>query len=244
MNIKTVKDADELAETAAKIIITLARQAVAIKNNFSIALSGGSTPKRLYELLANTDRDFVSEMPWDRIIFFFSDERYVPPSDPESNYRMANEAMLSHVPVLQSHIHRFLTETSDPHAVAVDYQWKLRASFETVLPRFDLILLGLGPDGHTASLFPGTTALNETKRWVVETWVEKFQSFRFTMTLPVLNNAAQVMFLVSGKDKANILRDVLIDGPNAFPAQLIKPTNGELTWLVDEPAASKLAQNT
>jgi 6-phosphogluconolactonase len=240
-NVVILDSADELAETAARAIVACAGEAVSTKNSFSIALSGGSTPKRLYELLANPRREFRSQMPWDRTLFFWSDERNVPPDHPDSNYRMTNEAMLAHVPVPSSNIHRFLTELGDAAAVATDYETQLKKSFHDSLPRFDLVLLGLGTDGHTASLFPGTTALDETKRWVVANWVEKFNSYRFTMTLPVLNNASNVMFLVSGEDKAPILKDVLSDGPPQFPAQLINPTHGNLKWLILGPQPSQPA---
>jgi 6-phosphogluconolactonase len=231
-NVAILDSADELAEAAAQAIISSATEAVTTKDFFSIALSGGSTPKRLYELLANPEKEFRNRLPWDRTLFFWTDERNVPPDHPDSNYRMTYEAMLAHVPVPTSNIHRFTTELGDAEAVAADYEAQLKESFRDFLPRFDLVLLGLGTDGHTASLFPGTPALAETKRWVVANRVEKLNSFRFTMTLPVLNNASQVMFLVSGQDKAAILKDVLTDGPTRFPAQLITPTDGELKWLV------------
>jgi 6-phosphogluconolactonase len=239
-NVQILNSADELAEAAARSLVAIAQQAVSTKNNFTIALSGGSTPKRLYELLANSNREFRGQFPWEHTHFFWTDERHVGPDHPDSNYRMTNEAMLGHVAVPGSNVHRFLAELSDAEAVASNYEHQLADSFDNSLPRFDLILLGLGPDGHTASLFPGTTAVSELKRWVVAPWVEKFKSFRLTMTLPVLNNAAEVMFLVSGEDKASILKEILSDGPAVFPAQLIQPTNGELSWLVDKPAACKL----
>jgi 6-phosphogluconolactonase len=240
VNLEILNTADELAEAAARSIVTIASHALSVKNNFTIALSGGSTPKRLYELLANPKKEFRSQMPWENTIFFWTDERHVSPDHADSNYRMTNEAMLSHVPVPGTNVHRFLAELSNAEAVATNYELQLSDGFDGSLPRFDLILLGLGTDGHTASLFPGTTALAEVKTWVVAPWVEKFKSFRLTMTLPVLNNAAAVMFLVSGDDKASILRDVLSEGLPRFPAQQINPTNGELTWLVDRAAASKL----
>jgi len=240
VNIRIVNTADELAEEAARTIVALAQQAVSTKNNFTIALAGGSTPKRLYELLANPAREFRNEMPWGQTLFFWTDERHVGPDHQDSNYRMTHEAMLEHVEVPSSHIHRYFSEMADAEVVALNYARQLECSFDGSLPGFDLILLGLGPDGHTASLFPGTDAILESMRLVVAPWVEKFKSFRLTMTLPVLNNAAHVMFLVSGEDKAGILSEVLHDGPLVFPAQLIAPTSGELTWIVDKAAASKL----
>ncbi|HEY6805311.1 MAG TPA: 6-phosphogluconolactonase [Pyrinomonadaceae bacterium] len=237
-NVQILSDADELAEAAAQAIVSLARNAVSARGAFTIALSGGSTPKRLYELLANPGREYRDQFPWSQTLFFWTDERHVPPDNSESNFRMTDEAMLSHVPVPGGNVHRFLAELPDAQEVASEYETQLRNSFQNSLPAFDLILLGLGPDGHTASLFPGTTALTETERWVTAPWVEKFNSYRLTMTLPVLNNAAVVMFLVSGKDKATILNEVLSEGEAKFPAQLIKPTHGELRWLVDKAAIS------
>jgi 6-phosphogluconolactonase len=235
-----LEPADQLAEEAARSIVVLANNAVSARNNFTIALSGGSTPKRLYELLANPQQEFRNQMPWAQTVFFWTDERHVPPDHSDSNYRMTCEALLAHVPVPSSNVHRFMAEISDADSVASNYEVQLADSFGNNLPRFDLVLLGLGPDGHTASLFPSTTAVSELKRWVVANWVEKFKSFRLTMTLPVLNNAALVMFLVSGEDKASILSEVLSADSVRFPAQQIRPTNGELSWLADEPAASKL----
>jgi 6-phosphogluconolactonase len=239
-NLQIVNSADDLAVAAARSIISIAAKALSIKNNFTLALSGGSTPKRLYELLANPGKEFRDQFPWTRTLFFWTDERHVPPDHPDSNYRMSYDAMLEHTGVPGSNVHRFFSEMDDAEIVALNYERQLECSFDNSLPRFDLILLGLGPDGHTASLFPGTTAVSELERFVVATWVEKFKSFRLTMTLPVLNNAAEVMFLVSGEDKASILSEVLRGGPPLFPAQLVKPTHGELTWLVDKAAATKL----
>jgi len=213
-----------------------------VSNNgtVTIALSGGSTPKRLYELLANADEEFFSQISWGQVQFFWTDERHVGPDHPDSNYRMVNEAMLSKVPIESAQVHRMLGELTDPNEAAHRYDSLLKKTFDSELPRFDLVLLGLGNDGHTASLFPGTTALLEQHQLVTAPWVEKLNSHRLTMTLPLLNNAATIVFLVSGSEKADILSQVL-DGPRSqFPAQLINPVNGQLTWLVDRAAATNL----
>jgi 6-phosphogluconolactonase len=198
----------------------------------------------MFAILAGDDA-LRSRMPWGRVHFFWGDERHVPPDHPDSNYRMASEAMLSKVPVPVENIHRIRAENPDAGKAAEDYEQELRGFFKLEpgqLPAFDCVFLGMGPDGHTASLFPATKALHERKRLVVSNWVDKFQSFRITMTAPVLNNADMVIFLVSGEEKAEPLREVL-EGEkqtDRFPSQLIEPTHGKLLWLVDRAAARKL----
>lgn len=204
-----------------------------------MALSGGSTPKILYQLLADATQPFHEQIPWAKIHFFWSDERHVPPDHPDSNYRMANEAMLSRVSVLSDNIHRVAGEKPNAAEAADDYEQTLKELTKESLPQLDLILLGLGSDGHTASIFPGSEVLHETKRLVAAPWVEKLKTYRITMTLPLLNNGASVLFLVSGSDKAGIVKEVL-EGPNQYPAQAVKPTNGELLWLLDQEAAKAL----
>jgi 6-phosphogluconolactonase len=209
-----------------------------------VALSGGSTPKALFSLLVEDD-SFTNKIPWDKIHFFWGDERHVPPQDEQSNFRMADEIMLAKAHVRAENIHRMRTEQSDSEKVAQDYEKELLKFFQLAtdqLPIFNFNLLGLGPDGHTASLFPGTKALYAYNRLVVANWVEKFETHRITMTAPVLNNADTIVFLVSGQDKAEVLQKVL-DGdhqPDLLPAQLIRPTHGKLIWLVDQAAASRL----
>ena len=217
-------------------------EAVGQRGRFTIALAGGSTPKSLYNLLATNAR---TTLPWDRMFFFWGDERHVPPTDPESNYRMADEAMLSKVPVPPGNVFRIKTENPEAAAAAEDYEKTIRKFFALEagqFPRFDLILLGMGPDGHTASLFPGTTALQEKLRLVVANWVEKMKTHRISLTLPVLNAARCVTFLVSGTDKAPALKAVLEENvpPEQYPAKLIKPSDGKLIWLIDRAAASQL----
>ncbi len=238
-DIRILNAPQELFQAAAAEFIALASTAIRDHRKFTVALSGGSTPKSLYSVLAR------SALPWDKIFFFWSDERHVPPDHPESNYRMAKEALLSKVPVPPENIFRVRAEEKDANVVAKDYEEALRSFFGLrpgEFPRFDLILLGLGPDGHTASLFPNTAALNETKLLVVANWVEKFKANRITFTYPVLNNAACVIFLVSGADKADMVRTVLEDGRADLPSQRVHPVNGRLLWLLDKGAASKLSK--
>ena len=238
-DIRILNAPQELFQAAAAEFIALASTAIRDHRKFTVALSGGSTPKSLYSVLAR------SALPWDKIFFFWSDERHVPPDHPDSNYRMAKEALLSKVPVPPENIFRVRAEEKDANVVAKDYEEALRSFFRLrpgEFPRFDLILLGLGPDGHTASLFPNTAALNETKLLVVANWVEKFKANRITFTYPVLNNAACVIFLVSGADKADMVRTVLEDGRADLPSQRVHPVNGRLLWLLDKGAASKLSK--
>lgn len=226
-----------LFQAAASEFIAAAASAIATRGRFSVALAGGSTPKGLYTLLASAG----SAIPWDKIFFFFGDERHVPPDNPESNYRMAREAMLSRVP--EENVFRIHAEEKDAGTAALLYEQTLREFFQLSpgqFPRFDLILLGTGPDGHSASLFPGTTALNEKSRLVVANWVEKFNAWRITLTFPVINNAANVTFLVSGAEKAPILKKIL-ETDEDFPCKHVQPSNGKLVWLIDRPAASELS---
>ena len=242
--IQIVANADALNQAAAAEFVRQAGAAVEAKGACTVALSGGSTPKGLYGLLAN-DPTWRGQVPWDNIHVFWGDERHVPPDHPDSNYRTANEALLSKVPIPPANVHRIKSEHPDAHQMADDYEQTLQAFFHLAagqLPRFDLILLGLGPEGHTASLFPGTKALHETRRLVVSTWVGKFFTDRITLTPPVLINAASVIFLLTDEDKALGLKAVLEghDEPKQFPAQLIRPSHGRLLWLVDRAAASLL----
>ena len=230
-----------LFQGAADEFTSQATAAVQSSGRFTVALSGGSTPKSLYSLLATN-----ASLPWGKTYFFFGDERHVPPDDPESNYRMARESLLSKVPVPPENVFRVPAENPDAGQAAEAYEQTLRKFFGPPpgqFPRFDMVLLGMGPDGHTASLFPGIPALREKTRWVVSDWIEKFKTHRITLTLPVLNNAAVVMFLVSGRDKANMLKEVLQGKQpgEVFPSKLIKPSNGELIWMVDRAAAAQLS---
>jgi 6-phosphogluconolactonase len=232
----------ELFAAAAEEVVRTANEAVAQRARFTIVLSGGSTPKSLYNLLATNAR---TALPWDRMFFFWGDERHVPPTDPDSNYRMADETLLSKIPVPAGNVFRIKAENPDAAAVAEAYEQTILKFFQLKsgeIPNFDLILLGMGPDGHTASLFPGTTALQEKSHLVVANWVEKMKTHRITLTLPVLNAARCVTFLVSGTDKASVLRAVLEEDvpEEQYPSKLVRPATGKLIWLLDRAAASQL----
>ncbi len=242
--IHIIANPEELSRVAAAELVRRAREAVQAKGTFTVALSGGSTPKSLYTLLAD-DAVLRAVVPWDKVHFFWGDERHVPPDHPDSNYRMAHEAMLSKVPVPPTNVHRIKSEHPEASRAADEYDQMLHEFFGLAaeqFPQFDLVLLGMGPDGHTASLFPRTAALHEQTRLVVANWVEKFDTYRITLTPPVLNSAAAIIFLVSGEEKAETLQAVLQGEkqPERFPAQLISPTYGTLLWLVDRPAARLL----
>ena len=243
--LRILDSTDALCEAAAEEFLSAAADAVRERGSFSVALAGGSTPKSLYAMLA-TDPQLRAQLPWDKLYFFFSDERHVPPDHPDSNFHMVQEAMLSKVTLAPQQVARIRSEYPDAQQAAREYEQTLRDFFCLAagqLPRFDLVLLGMGQDGHTASLFPGTSALGEGKRLVVSNWVEKLGTDRITMTVPVLNNAAGVLFLVQGEEKASALKAVL-DGPRnpgQLPAQLIQPANGQLLWLVDKAAARLLS---
>lgn len=239
--IQVFANAEELAQAAAAEFIQRASAAIQARRIFTVALAGGSTPKSVYTLLA-TKREQVL---WDQVHFFWGDERHVPPEHPDSNYRMVYERLLLQVPVPPENVHRIKTENSDAGQVAVEYEQELRQFFQLTgnkLPRFDLVLLGMGADGHTASLFPGTSIIHEQKRLVAAPWVEKFNTYRITLTPKVLNNAACVIFFVTGSEKAQTLHAVLEGDyqPDRFPAQTIRPTQGTVLWMVDRVAARLL----
>jgi 6-phosphogluconolactonase len=244
--IKIVANADAMSRAAAETMVEHLSKSLQTHDVYSIALSGGSTPKHLYSLLAN-DVALRDQIPWDCVHFFWGDERHVSPDHPDSNYRMANEAMLSKAPIPSTNIHRIRTEESVAANAAETYEQEIRRFFKIEageLPRFNCVLLGMGSDGHTASLFPGTSALEETKRLAVANWIEKFQSYRITLTRLLFNNADRILFLVGGIEKADTLKAVLEDDSKTtrFPVQLIQPTHGEVTWFLDQPAASRLSQ--
>jgi 6-phosphogluconolactonase len=246
MEIRRLTTPQELFEAAAEEVIRCAKEAVAARGRFAIALSGGSTPRNMFALLATNARN---SLPWDKTFFFWGDERHVPPTDADSNYRMADEAMLSKIPVAAANVFRVPAENPEASVVADEYEKTLQKFFELKpgeFPRFDLILLGMGPDGHTASLFPGTEALKEKSRLVVANYVEKLKASRLTLTLPVLNAARNVAFLVSGADKAPALHGVLEGDATGeqYPAKLVKPDAGRLIWFVDRAAASELSSGS
>jgi 6-phosphogluconolactonase len=242
--LKIVNNLAEVCRTAAGEIKNIADRPATGVNPFTIALSGGSTPRDLHELLAG-DPAIRDRLPWHHLHFFWGDERHVPPDHPQSNYRMAHESLFSLAPVPSENIHRVPAEKPDAALAAEKYEQELQTFFGLdvgQLPRFDCILLGMGSDGHTASLFPNTEALRESNRLVVANWVDKFKSYRVTLTVPVLNRADLVVFLVSGHDKAEALKEVLQGDrqPDRFPAQLIRPDPGKLLWIVDRVAARLL----
>jgi len=232
-----------LAREAAERIIRLGQAAVARTGRVTIALAGGSTPRRLYALLAS--EPYRALMPWSRTLLFWGDERGVPPGRAQSNYRMVRETLLRHLPAQPAGVYRMAAEDPDPERAAAAYERQLRAAFRLgpgAVPRFDLIVLGLGADGHVASLFPGSPALSERARLVVPVYRERPGTHRLTLTLPVINAASAVLFLVSGRDKAAMLASVLrAPEPAApVPARAVCPRDGTLTWLVDRAAASRL----
>jgi len=245
-SIEVLATAADLFDAAAEEFVRTARTAIGAQGRFTVALSGGSTPKALYSLLAANYADFA----WNRVFLFFGDERHVPPTDPDSNYRMVHESLLTKIAIPAENVFRVPAENPDAAAAASDYEVQLRRFFELrpgdrpgEFPRFDLILLGLGPDGHTASLFPDSAALDESSRLVVANWVAKFNTYRITFTFPVLNRAAEVMFMAIGADKADMLYKVL-EGKSIppLPSQRVQPSDGNLLWMLDEAAAAKLTR--
>jgi len=234
------KDADELNKLAAAKFISIAREAIKKRGKFTFALSGGSTPKSLYRLL--TGDKFRSLLDWTKVFFFFGDERDVLPDDAESNFRMANESILEPLEIGENQIFRWQTEANNARETAESYERKIKEFFnlsENEFPRFDLILLGMGDDGHTASLFPHTEALRETSKIAVSNKVGKLNTTRLTLTFPVINRAANIMFLVAGESKSAVLRAVLQGEfmPDEFPSQSVKPVAGNIFWMLDEKAA-------
>lgn len=237
-DVKIYPDPDALARAGSELCVILAEDAIAARGRFTVALSGGSTPKAMYTHWRGLMVD------WARVQFFWGDERCVPPQHADSNYRMARETLLTHIPVPPENVHRIQAEAA-PEQAAADYEHELRKTFGNTLPRFDLVLLGLGDDGHTASIFPNTSAVREQARWVVaqeHNFPPPPLVTRLTFTPPLINAAANVVFLVAGASKAQRLQQVLHGPhqPEVMPAQMIKPTNGRLVWALDEAAAKNL----
>jgi 6-phosphogluconolactonase len=236
-------EAGALTRRAAEEFLKSVAEAVAQKGAFTVALAGGSTPKALYSQLA--DEPLRSQIPWEKVHFFFGDERHAPPDGAESNFRMANEALFSKGAIKPEQITRIKGEYADTEKAALEYEQALRAYFKLKVgeyPRFDLVLLGMGEEGHTLSLFPGTKALHATDRIVVRNWVGKLYTERITLTATAANHASRVIFMVTRADKAPALKAVL-EGPyepEQLPAQLIQPASGKLLWLVDQAAGSML----
>ena len=233
-----VPDVEALNRAAAQEFARCASEAINKDGRFTVALSGGHTPRAVYSLLA---KEYASSLPWEQIYVFFGDERHVPPADPESNYRMANESLLSQVPIPAENVHRIHAEL-EASAAAEQYQSLLEQFFHlkpNELPRFDLVMLGMGEDGHTASLFPGTAALHERSRLVTANHVEKLKADRITFTLPVLNSAAEAMVIVAGANKAPVIRQIVHSPATlTYPVQMVHPNKGRLLWIVEQHAAA------
>src|SRR5215469_16549184 len=235
--LRVLDDLERVAQASADEFVARAQRAIEHHGRFTVALSGGSTPKALHRVLVERTTKNPALVDWSRVQFFFGDERHVPPDHPDSNFRMANETLLSKVPVPKENIHRVLCEKRAEQAAA-EYDDELVRAFKLKgadqLPRFDLILLGMGPDGHTASLFPGTAAVQELKKRVVANWVPKMNTWRVTFTRPVLNQPECVLLMVCGQDKAGPLRVVMGQGSaDTYPVKYVQPTHGELIWIVD-----------
>jgi 6-phosphogluconolactonase len=246
--IRVFGDKEELSRAAADQVRRIAQRSIERLGKFTIALSGGSTPRRMYELLA--DEPLRSQIDWSKVQFFWGDERSVPPDHKDSDFGMARDAMLSKLPIDGAQVHRMRAESADLDAAAADYEAEIartlgRGVGQVLLGRprpFDLVLLGLGGDGHTASLFPETAALDETQRWVVKNPVPQLATTRLTLTPPMINAARYVIFVVSGADKSEVLAQVIggPSDPKKLPAQLIRPFTGEALWFVDRAASAGL----
>ncbi|MGH7449944.1 MAG: 6-phosphogluconolactonase [bacterium] len=239
-DLRVFPNAGELNRAAAEAFIQLADNAIKKQGSFAVALAGGNTPRAIYKLLAI---DYREKIEWPAVHFFWGDERYVPSNDPDSNYRMVRESLFDHVPILAENVHRLPTEFIQPETAAQNYEKTLRNFWPASLPRFDLFQLGLGPDGHIVSLFPHSPLLQEENRLVaVVTDSPKPPPTRLTLTLPVINHAAQIHFFVTGAEKAEALRTTLVGARDLqrFPAQAVQPINGQVIWWVDEQAASLL----
>ncbi|MCI0350375.1 MAG: 6-phosphogluconolactonase [Acidobacteriales bacterium] len=238
--IRVLADARQVSQAAANEFARVAHESIQTKGEFDVALAGGSTPRATYEILAKA----AAKLPWEKVHIFFGDERCVPPEHADSNYGMARDALLSHVSIPANNVHRMKGEVDAP-AAAEQYEGDLRRHFRLsngALPRFDLVMLGMGDDGHTASLFPGSAGLAEISRLVIANWVEKFKQHRLTLTFPVLNNAAEIMFLVAGAPKAKVMGEIFAKNTpvDRYPVQRIQPAAGHVLWLLDRAAAQFL----
>lgn len=231
--IRIFDDLMQLSHATAQLISDAAKESISEKGNFSLVLSGGETPMTTYELL--TGNEFRSLIDWERVRIFFTDERYVPHTDKRSNFRMVRETLLHHVPLHPQNIFPISTDATSKKD-ALKYEAVLKKNFPHTFPQFDLVLLGLGEDGHTASLFPHTSVLHEQSRWVKRVYLEEEKSYRITLTPPPINAARQKAFLVSGKKKSGAVYQVLKGkrNPDEWPAQLIR---GNITWMLDREAA-------
>lgn len=240
-DVRIFPDLEELSARAAEAAVATIGEAVSANGRCSVALSGGDTPRTMHRLLASTYRDRV---PWAQVHFFWGDDRYVPPDDERSNYRMARETLLDHVPCPPANVHPMPTHLDDPEQAAREYEAALRDYFGSTAPHFDLVVLGIGPDAHTASLFPNSPVLEERTRWVVPVTADAEPPLRLTMTWPALRHARHTYVLVSGGKAADALRHALAKpaNPTRYPAAGIRQAEGEVVWWVDVAAASRLDQ--
>ncbi|HEX9929704.1 MAG TPA: 6-phosphogluconolactonase [Pyrinomonadaceae bacterium] len=240
-NIFISENLQALSRAAAEMFVRIGNETIERNNHFTVALSGGSTPKLLFQILSS--EEFRLRIDWTKTFFFFGDERHIEPNSAESNYRMTRENLFEPLKIPAENVYRWRAEWQNAEEIALDYEKTLTDFFKTELPRFDLILLGMGADGHTASLFPETSALIETQKLAVANWVKKLDSFRLTFTFPLINNAVNIIFLVGGAEKAEMLKTVL-EGefePQKFPAQNVNPRDGNLFWLIEKDAARLLS---
>ena len=235
------KDPESLSLTAAHFFVTECHRSIALHGRFIVALSGGNTPKRLYQLLATPE--FSKNIPWKKVFLFWSDERFLPHTDPESNYRMVKENLLDHISIPKKNIYPTPVKSS-PRLCAAKYEASIKKIFPGKAPAFDWVLLGVGEDGHTASLFPATNILKKKKRLVKEVWVESKQTWRISFTLPLINKAVQIIFLVVGKEKAAVVATALANKKtkHSLPIQLVQPDKGIIYWLLDDAAASSIKE--
>ncbi len=241
-DVKIFPNAIELAQEAASKVAAVMRAGIQATGSASLVLSGGNTPRAVYELLASDE--WRGRVDWPKLHLFWGDERAVPPNAPDSNYRMANESLIRKIPIPAANVHRIPGERP-PQEAALLYQAEIRRVMQLrdrELPRFTLVLLGLGEDGHIASLFPNSAALQERVRLVTENYIERLRASRITLTMPVINSALSVLVLVSGKEKAGILRAVMDTDVPEYPANMVRPTAGSTTWMVDADAASLIQQ--
>jgi 6-phosphogluconolactonase len=241
MNVIIYPDADTLSHEAAQYVVRIAQESIGTHGRFTFALSGGSTPKKLYSLLGS--EPYRSQIDWSRVDLFWSDERSVPPEDEESNYHMAQQVLLSNIPIPANQVHRMPADQADGDAASLAYTRDMQNTFGTDgVPSFDLIQLGMGPEGHTASLFPHQPSLHEQQRLVMPVVVPKPPPPRLTFTPRILNAAKHVLFLVTGAEKADAVHSVLEGDyqPDEYPAQIVQPVKGEVTWMLDKEAAGKL----
>ena len=232
------EDATEMADAAAAQFAKLAKEAIAKRGRFVVALSGGSSPPLLYNRLLQDD--YKNSIEWDKVHFFTSDERPVPEESPESNFGTARRLLFSKLNIPESNLHGMKHQDTDPERSAIDYEREVHRFFTGGRPTFDLIQLGMGPDGHTASLFPRTKALNETQRYVVPNFVDKLHTERLTFTFPLINLAHNILYLIEHEEKAKVLAEALQSDTVSYPVQQVKPEEGNLEWYIDSAAARDL----